>query len=171
MPVIDELKIVPTPVDLRMWIHEVTMGWRTVAEAQAILDAAPESLTNKRIIALSLVPGLVREVLLGLEDKRYTKVALVTRFGDVVMALHTAVKDAGVECENLFPGTPDLKRKKRMMQFLTHPRHPILALQLLTPFELRTDRMLDVFFVGNQHPEATIACVEENARVWYVTEK
>jgi hypothetical protein len=40
MPVVAEkLLIEPVPVDLRLYVHEVTMGWKSVAVTQAELEA------------------------------------------------------------------------------------------------------------------------------------
>jgi hypothetical protein len=42
MPVVvEELRVEPCPVALRLWVHPVLMGWQTVAVTQAEIEARP----------------------------------------------------------------------------------------------------------------------------------
>ena len=54
----ERLLIEPVPVDLRLCVLEVTMGWKTIEQVEAEMAAKPDGVIARRVRALALVPGV-----------------------------------------------------------------------------------------------------------------
>jgi len=126
----DELLITPVPVDLRLWMQDVILGWKTIAQGQQWLAANPESYTAQRIAALSLVDGVVEQVAADLIHETYLRIVLCSQYRDVVLACQRDFADRyRLSMESLYSGTPDKKRTAKLKRFHAN-RVPILGVQV-----------------------------------------
>ena len=131
MPVVmDELLITPVPVDLRLWMQDVILGWKTIAEGQQWLMEHPETFTTKRIVALSLVDGVVEAVASELLHVAYPRIVLCSRYRDVLLACSVEFNTRyRLRMENVYHGSREKKRGMKLKRFLAN-KTPILGLQV-----------------------------------------
>ncbi len=125
-----ELLVTPVPVDLRLWYRDVTLGWLTVEQAQAVLEENPHTLMAQKIRALSTVPSLVHTLITELRTEQWQRLVLFTLHRDVVVCLQDLCREQGVKVLSLYPGTPDKKAALARHKFHHTIYHPILAIQL-----------------------------------------
>jgi hypothetical protein len=130
MVVMDTLLVTPVPVDLRMWHRDVTLGWKTVEQAQAELDADPTTHMALKIQALALVPHVAYALITELRTETYSRLVVFTQFRDVIVSLQDLCREQGVNVVSLYPGTPDKKRTAGLRKFNHTSHYPILAIQL-----------------------------------------
>jgi len=139
--VMDELLITPVPVDLRLWMQDVILGWKTIAEGQQWLAEHPETFTAKRIAALALVDGVVDAVASELLHEAYPRIVLCSRYRDVLLAclmeFHARHR---LLVDNLYPGTREKKREMKLKRFHAN-RVPILGMQIRDCHDTRPLRL------------------------------
>jgi hypothetical protein len=127
---VEALPVTPVPVDLRLWHRDVTLGWKTVAQAQAELDAEPESRMAQKIRALATVPSLVHTLITELRTEHWSRCVLLTLHRDVVVHLQDLCREQGVNVVSLYPRTPEKKRTTSLRKFHHTCHYPLVALQL-----------------------------------------
>lgn len=130
MPItMEPLLVTPSPVDLRLWVQDVTLGWKTVAQMQRELRLKPESPIAKRIQALALVPELVTRLVYELGHVNAGPILLLTCHRAVIVCAQELFKEQKVHALSLYQGTPGKKRSRAFAKFLHNARYPILLCQ------------------------------------------
>ncbi len=126
----DELRVIPVPVDLRLWYRDVTLGWLTVEQAQAVLEENPHTVMAQKIRALATVPSLVHTLITELRTEQWQRLVVFTLHRDVVVCLQDLCREQGVKVLSLYPGTAEKDRVTRLRKFNHTIYHPVLAIQL-----------------------------------------
>ena len=139
MPVVmDELLITPVPVDLRLWMQDVILGWKTIEQGQQWLSDNPETFTAKRMAALSLVDGVVENIASELLHEAYPRIVLCSRYRDVLLACLVEFSNRyRLRMENVYQGTVEKKRTMKLKRFGAN-RTPILGLQVKDTWPIDT---------------------------------
>jgi hypothetical protein len=157
MSVQEPLLVTPAAVDLRLYVHEVTLGWKTVAQAQAEIDAEPSSVVARRIRALALVPGLVEALEGAPLEQAERKMVLFTCFKAVIVACQESwTRDVAV---SIYRRTPEEKKEKVLQIWRTTPTPILLVHVNRTDWRLDLSAATDAIFI-DESPKA-----EEKAHV------
>jgi len=126
----EPLVLASHPVDLRLWVQEVILGWKTPAQVQAEIRADSQTLLARRIASLSLTRELCNLLIYELDFQKIARVVVFSQFRDVLLDLQQHGRDRGVNMVTLFAGTPEQKRERRIRKFQRTMRYPILGIHL-----------------------------------------
>lgn len=163
---VEPLLVTPSPVDLRLWVQDVALGWKTVAQMQREIDAKPESQIAKRIQAVALVPELVTRLVYELGHVTAGPILLLTCHRAVIVCAQELFKEQKVHALSLYQGTPEKKRNRALTKFAHDAHYPVLLCAWLAVSYLSVDMKQHVVVVdAPEGLEVELGMVGPSARV------